>query len=76
MVLDSVLTWSAIYEFYFRYHVEGYDGHHEVAHAFTKVASLNPDVPEEGIAGPSPNDHGCFWLYYCEEEFHGKTGSD
>ena len=63
MVLDSGLTWSVIYNFCFGYRVEDSGGHHEVADAFTKVAELNLDVPEEGIAGPSPNAQDCFWVY-------------
>ena len=45
------------------YRVECSGGHHEVTDAFTKVAYLNPDVPEEGIAGISHNDHDCLWVY-------------
>ena len=65
MELDSGLTWSVIYDFCFGYCVEGSGGNHEVADEFTKVAYLNPDVPEEGIDGPSPNDHDCFRVYSC-----------
>ena len=60
MVLDSGLNWSLIYDFCFGSRVEFYGGHHEVADAFTKVAHLNPYVPEEGTARQSPNDHDCF----------------
>ena len=65
MGLDSQLTWSVIYDFCFGYCAEGSGGHHEVADAFTKIADLNPDVPEEGISGLSPNNHDCFWVYSC-----------
>ena len=62
MKLDYRLTWSVVYDLYFGYFVEESDGHHEVADSFTEVADLNPDVPEEGISVPSPNDHHCFWV--------------
>ena len=51
MGLDSELTCSVIYDFYLGYSVEGSGGHHDVSDAFTKVAYLNLDVPEEGIYG-------------------------
>ena len=57
MELDYGLTWSVIYEFCFGYSVEGSGGNLEVTDPFTKVTYLNPDVPEECISGPSPNDH-------------------
>ena len=63
MGLDSGLTWSAIYDFCFGYRVKGSGGHDEVADSFTKFTYLNPDVLEEGISGPSPNDHYCFRVY-------------
>ena len=50
MGLGAGLTWSVIYELCFGYCVEGSGGHHEVDDAFAKVAYLNPDVTEEGIA--------------------------
>ena len=62
MGLDSRLTWIIIYDLCFGYNVEGSSGHHEVADTFTKVAYLNPDVPEEGIPVPSPNDYDFFRL--------------
>ena len=72
MGLDSGLTCSVIYDFCLGYFVEGSGINHEVADAFAKVAYLNPDVPEEGISGPSTHDHDCFWVYSCEEEFQVK----
>ena len=59
MILDSGLTRSVIYDFCSGYHLEGSGGHHEVSDAFTMVAYLNLDVPEEGIFVPLPNDHDC-----------------
>ena len=41
------------------------DRHHEVSDAFTKVSDLNPDVSEEGIPGPSLNDHDYLRVYSC-----------
>ena len=63
MGLESGLNWSVVYDFCFGYCVEGSVVHHEVADAFNKVADLNPDVPEEGIAGPSPNENDCLRVY-------------
>ena len=63
MVLESGLTWIVVYNFFFCHCAEVSGGHHEVAGYFTKVSALNLDVTEEGIAGPSPNDHDCFWVY-------------
>ena len=65
MKLDSRFTWSVVYELCSRYGVEVSGGYHEVADSFTKVAELNLDVLEEGISGPLPNDHDCFWVYSC-----------
>ena len=65
MGLDSGLTWSVVSDFCFRYCLEGSGGHHEFSDAFTKAADLNLDVLDESIAGPSPNDHGFLWVYYC-----------
>ena len=65
MGLESGLTWSVIYDFCFRYCVESSGGHHVVADAFTKVSDLNPDLLEEGIAGPSPKYHNYFRVYSC-----------
>ena len=62
MGLDSDLTFSVVYDFYFGYCVEGSGGHHELADAFAEVADLNPYVLEEGISGPSLNDHDFFWV--------------
>ena len=76
MVLDSGLTWSVIYDFCFGYRVEGSGGNHGVSDAFTKADYMNPNVPEEGIAGPFPNDNDCIRVYSCEEEFHGRTVSE
>ena len=64
MVLDYGLTQSVVYDFCFWYCVEGLGGYHEVNDAFDEVANLNPDVPEEGISGPPPNDHDRFWVYF------------
>ena len=76
MGLDYELTSSVIYDFCFGYCVEGSDRNHEFVDSFTKVSYLNPYVPEEGIYGPSSNDHDCLRVYSCEEEFHGKTRSE
>ena len=60
MVLDSGLAWSVVYHFLFLYCVEVLGGYHEFTDDFAEVADLNPKVPEEVIAGPSPNDHDFF----------------
>ena len=64
VILDSGFTRSVVYEFCFLYFVEGLDGYNEVTDAFDEVSDLNQDVPEEGIAEPSPNYHYRFWVYY------------
>ena len=55
--MDSGFTWSVVYDFLFWYCVEGSGGHHGVVDSCTKFAALNPDVTEEGIDGPSLDDH-------------------
>ena len=65
MVLESRLTWSVVYNFCVVRCVEGSGGHHEVSEDFTKVYDLNMDIPYEVIAGPLPNDHDLFRVYYC-----------
>ena len=55
---------SVVYDFYLWYCVEGLGGYYEVTDTFDEVDDLNPDVLEEGIAGPFPNDHDGFQVYY------------
>ena len=46
---------------------------HEVTDDLSEVADLNPNLLEEVISEPSPNDHDCLWLYYGWEDIHGKS---
>ena len=34
-----------------------------VTYTLADVADLNPDIPEEILAGPLHNNHDSFWLY-------------
>ena len=63
MRLYSGLPWSVVYDFCLEYCAEGLNGYHEVTDTFDEVSDLNPDVPEERISGPFPNDNDRFWVY-------------
>ena len=64
MILDSGFPWSVVYDLCLWYCVEGLYGYNEVTDNFAELSDLNKDVPEEGIAEPSPNYYYCFWIYY------------
>ena len=65
MRLGAGLSRSVVYDFCFWDFVEVLSGYHEVTDDFARVSDLNIYVTKEHIAGTSPNDHGCFWIYPC-----------
>ena len=54
MVVDNLCFGNIVEVF-----LNGYD----VTDAFSEVADMNLNLPEEIISQPSPKDHDCFWVY-------------
>ena len=57
--LYYILPLWIVDDFLFGNSIEGLIYNHEVTGTFTDESELFPDLLEEGISGPSPNDNYC-----------------
>ena len=67
-----VVSWCVLDDLYFWYYVKIVIVCHEGTDALAEVTDLDADIPQEGAAYPSSQDHDCFRVHFGQIELHDK----